>query len=286
MMEGLIGSLKGALSGLIGGGISVGPELLDVILLGGIGMGVVRGYLRGGLQLASSMGGTIAGIWAGVNYATTGAQIIESYVSLPSAFRAEIGFIAVLVVTRLLVQVGGRGLGEILETVGFGVLNKGLGALIGGYKVALLASLLLIAGGKLDLPTSQTRMQSQWYQTIYKVLPATWNAAQTIAPGIGLLKNAPMTLLNEAKSQVQGLRPQAGTLSSSKRLGGRMRVRGSYQKPFSKGAERKKNRRASAEPSSSNNLVDQLTDTVASLLQGTEPLRQAYRSRKGTSLQE
>lgn len=233
MMEGLINTLESIGTGLIGRGIRTGPEALDVILLGAVGAGIIRGYLRGGLQQASSIGSVVFGLWAGACCATDAADLISSYVELPRAVDAEIGFISAFVTAKLLVQVAGEVLGETVDTVGLGSLNKGLGGLIGGYKAALLTSALLFLGAEVGIPGPRVQSQSQWYHSVRQVLPTTWNTARSITPEIGSMRNAPRAFLRELKKRAQGLGNLPSVAHGSDLAGGEMRIEENYSKPFS-----------------------------------------------------
>lgn len=266
-MEGLAGATENMLSGLIGGGIGMGPGLLDMILLGVVGVGVVRGYLRGGLQQAGSVGGVLLGIWAGATYATEASELIGSYIRLPRSVDTEIGFIVVLAATRLLVRVGGETLGEAMEAFGMGSVNKGVGGLIGGYKAALLTSLLLLVGAELGIPNTRVQSQSQWYSSVRQVLPATWNAARSVVPEIGAMRNMPGNLLHLAETRAQSLGASVGGTYGNELAGGKMRIEEDYTEPFSEQRNTKAKRaRRTAGVGGIQDLAESLGESLESIL--------------------
>lgn len=281
MVEGLVDAIE-RLFGLAGGGLGMGPGLLDMILLGVVGVGTVRGYLRGGLQQAGSVGGLLLGIWAGTAYASEAADLISSYVQLPRSVDTEIGFIVVLLITRLLVRVGGETLGETMETFGMGSVNKGLGGAIGGYKAALLTSLVLTVGAEMGIPGPQVQSQSQWYNSVRQVLPATWSTAQSVAPRLGALRNAPANFLRKAETSIQSLGASGGSTYRDRLTGGKMRIDGDYSEPFTSqrsGSSEKTRwgRRASrtAGIGGVQEAMENIGETVKSALQGNRPTHSA-----------
>jgi membrane protein required for colicin V production len=66
-------------------------------------------------------------------------------------------------------------------------VNRMAGGLLGGFKAALLLSVLFVLMARAELPGPEARQQSQLYEPVTQVLPRTWAAAAEHTSQLGRL---------------------------------------------------------------------------------------------------
>lgn len=206
MVEGAVRSMWNSLTSLVTGGIGMGGGLLDLILVGAVGLGAIRGYMRGGVTQIGSLLGSVIGIWMGARHASQGAAVIEHYASVPSGLETPIGFLVVFAVVQVAVRGTSMAVGHVIEMAGMTGANRAAGGAFGAFKAALIASILLTVGGEIGIPDRQTRAESKWYQPVQQTLPVTWGVASNVVPG--------MSPLSEVKQDLLGEIEQLGSLSN------------------------------------------------------------------------
>lgn len=201
MVEGAVQSLWNGLSNLATGGVGleIGGGMLDLILLGVIGLGAIRGYMRGGVEQIGSLLGSVIGIWMGVRHASEGAAAFESFASVPSELEAPIGFLIVFGVVQVAVRGISMMTGHVIDLAGMASANRAAGGAFGAFKAALMASILLAVGGKIGIPDRQARIESKWFRPVQQTLPATWGVLRSVIPEVGRLSQVKQNVLQEIR---------------------------------------------------------------------------------------
>lgn len=147
---------------------------IDLIILVVVLIGLVRGIMTGGIrQVLSFTGIFLAFIVAARTSDGIGRRIAEG-VGISESLAPIVGFAVIFLVIQGLAYGLARMLEKFLETIKLGALDKILGGGIGVFKAALLVSLVLFLGGYVGIPNKQTRDASLFYNTVYPIMPATW----------------------------------------------------------------------------------------------------------------
>ena len=148
---------------------------IDLITLIVVIFGLFRGYTTGGIrQILSFAGIFIALIIAARSTESLGGMLAERW-GLSEALAPVVAFALVFFVIQLVAYGVARLLKSALKAVKLGALDNVLGAGIGGFKALLVVSLVLFGARYLGLPSKDMRDQSALYNTVYAILPATWN---------------------------------------------------------------------------------------------------------------
>jgi membrane protein required for colicin V production len=190
-----ISGLQGALNGLLGGGMGIGPRLLDMILMVTIGIGIVRGAMVGGVKQAGEVAGIVLGLKFGLEYMDKMGRYIQGHFDIMQELSPYMGFLVVFLLVRVLVYAGSAVVAKGLDLTGAGILDKVVGGAIGAFKSALAASIVLIVVGYIGIPKPSTEARSKWYKPVKSTLPAAWNMARGVFPGIGPPKKAPQNIM-------------------------------------------------------------------------------------------
>jgi membrane protein required for colicin V production len=116
---------------------------IDILLLLVIGAGAAKGYLKGGVKLLLSTVGLIVGLYiAKLMYIPFAETLCPSFTKSMTFARA-LAFIIIWVAVPLLSTLAGGFFTKTLEAMHINWLNKWAGALLGGLKYLILASLFI-----------------------------------------------------------------------------------------------------------------------------------------------
>ena len=118
-------------------------ETLDLIIAGIIGIGAVSGFIKGGLKQFAGIVGLIVGLLlARAMYVALGQRLaVELNTSVTIA--QVIAFLMIWIIVPLILSLVASALTKMIEVIHLGIINRLLGALLGGAKYALLLSLLI-----------------------------------------------------------------------------------------------------------------------------------------------
>lgn len=169
---------------LLGGGSLFSPQVLDVIILIAIAFGAIGGFSEGGIQKVAGYIGLALGLKIGLEMMDVAGQTVGQYLPISSEIESYVGFLAVF----LLVQGIATGLGLLIESVvgiaGLGLVNRLVGAILGGVKNAAIVSLTLLVLSPLGIPSKSTKAQSQIYSSVEGTFPTVYNATADIFTGL------------------------------------------------------------------------------------------------------
>jgi membrane protein required for colicin V production len=92
------------------------------------------------------------------------------------------GFVVIFVGVQLVFLALSRLLEQVLETLSLSLVNRAAGGALGGFKAALLLSVLFLILAGMDMPGKKTRKQSSLYSPVARALPKTLDAASPYFP--------------------------------------------------------------------------------------------------------
>ena len=147
---------------------------IDLIIVVAVIFGLFRGFTTGGIRQVLSFAGIfVALVVAARSTEGLGGFLVERGVS--ETLAPILAFAIVFFVIQLIAYGLARLLKSFLKAIKLGILDGVLGAGIGGFKAVLVISLVLFGARYIGLPNKEARDGSLFYETVYSILPATWN---------------------------------------------------------------------------------------------------------------
>jgi membrane protein required for colicin V production len=194
-----------------------GFNLLDLFLLATIGLGVWRGLATGlGKQLVSTVGLFFAFIAGAALMEPVGASVVES-LGVSERTAPVVGFVVVFAAVLGGVAAIGHAFKKVLEAVKLTAVDRLAGALAGGLKGALSASIFLTVtafapsmGGEPWLIGAETREGSVLYEAVQAVGPEAWRLVQAVTPGIQEALTEKFNAWEEGRDKVEAGQPEGG----------------------------------------------------------------------------
>ncbi|MFB6230064.1 MAG: CvpA family protein [Salinibacter sp.] len=152
--------------------------LIIAILIGGL----LRGYSVGAVRQVASLVGLVVAFLVSVEFmGMVGNMIVES-LKLSESLAPLAGFTTLFLGVYLLFLVISRFLEQVLASLSLSVLDRVAGGAVGGFKAALLLSLLFLALTGIEVPSEKTKKKSTLYRPVAQLLPRTMEAAENWFP--------------------------------------------------------------------------------------------------------
>ncbi|WP_338355937.1 CvpA family protein [Yeosuana marina] len=150
-------------------------SVLDIALLVLLILGLVRGFSRGFFVEVASLVALIAGVYGAFHFSNFAASFLKDRVDWNENTVNIAAFAITFIIIVLVISLAGKALTKIADFAMLGLLNKLLGALFGGLKVALILSVILIVLEKLHaniLFVKETDQESSvLYNPIKSLIP-------------------------------------------------------------------------------------------------------------------
>lgn len=155
-------------------------SVIDIALLVFILLGLVRGFMKGLFVEIASLLALILGVYGAIHFSNYAAGILETKTDWSEKTIAITAFAITFVAIVILITLAGKALTKLADFAALGILNKLLGGVFGGLKVALILSVVLNVFDKMNksLPfvDSQTIEDSMLYSPVKelanKIFPA------------------------------------------------------------------------------------------------------------------
>jgi membrane protein required for colicin V production len=138
-------------------------QVVDLILIGFIGLSSLTGLFRGAVKEVIALGIWIVAIWAGYNHAQSLTPWLQGYIQNPTACTA-IAFLIIVVGVLFAGAILNFILGLLLKSSGLSSMDKILGMCFGFIRGVFMVSLILAI-------LSQTSLPYQQYTAGSKVIP-------------------------------------------------------------------------------------------------------------------
>ncbi|HCY80510.1 MAG: colicin V production protein [Xanthomarina sp.] len=150
-------------------------SVIDIVLLGFLLLGLIRGFLKGFFVEIASLVALVAGVYGAIHFSDYAASFFEDSVDWDEKYVNILAFTITFIVIVLAIALAGKALTKLADFAALGILNKLLGALFGGLKMALILSVLLNVFDKLNTTMSfwdeaQTE-QTVLYKPVKSVVP-------------------------------------------------------------------------------------------------------------------
>lgn len=141
---------------------------LDVVLLGFLVFGLVRGFWRGLFVEIASLVALVAGVYGAFHFSDFTANFLKENVDWDEKSINIIAFFVTLILIIIAIALAGKVLTKIADFAALGLLNKTLGALFGGLKIAVILSAILIIFQKLNTTIPFTEEADKQVSVLYK----------------------------------------------------------------------------------------------------------------------
>ena len=155
---------------------------LDWFILVVLTGGLIRGFVVGAVRQVASIAGLVVAFLLSVQFMHPIGALIVSSVGLSEAVAPIAGFVVIFVGVQLVFLALSRLLEQVLETLSLSLVNRAAGGALGGFKAALLLSVLFLILAGMDMPGKKTRKQSSLYSPVARALPKTLDAASPYFP--------------------------------------------------------------------------------------------------------
>jgi membrane protein required for colicin V production len=118
--------------------------VIDIVLGALIIYGVIKGFFKGLFVEVASLLALMLGVYGAVHFSNYASEFLSNYVDWSEKTMSITSFAITFVVIVLAISLAGKALTKLANFAALGVINKLLGALFGGLKIALILSVLLL----------------------------------------------------------------------------------------------------------------------------------------------
>lgn len=157
---------------------------LDIILLVPVGIGVVVGVYRGLVKELSSLAAIFLAIMVAKIFSPIVSQLLIEFLHFSSTLASLFAYLILFVGTILIMRMFSTILEKVFEKLALGGLNKLLGGVFGGLKIALLISVLLnlnvLLNKYIPLLKKDSIEQSIVYKPMLSIVPELWDESKKL----------------------------------------------------------------------------------------------------------
>lgn len=124
--------------------------VIDIILGALIIYGIIKGFFKGLFVEVASLLALMLGVYGAVHFSNYAAEFLSNYVDWSEKKINISSFIITFIVIVLAISLAGKALTKLANFAALGIINKLLGALFGGLKIALILSILLLVSDRFN----------------------------------------------------------------------------------------------------------------------------------------
>lgn len=124
--------------------------VIDIVLGALILFGLIRGLMKGLFVEVASLVALIAGVYGAIHFSNFAADFLMEHVEWNEKTINITAFAITFVIIVLVISLAGKALTKLADFAALGFLNKLLGGVFGGLKIALILSIVLIIFTKLN----------------------------------------------------------------------------------------------------------------------------------------
>ncbi len=155
--------------------------IIDIVLGALILFGLVRGFMKGLFVEVASLVALIAGVYGAIHFSNFASDFLESKVDWNEKTINIAAFAITFVIIVLTIAFAGKALTKLANFAALGIINKLLGGLFGGLKIALILSVVLIIFDKMNSTIPFTEEETLDTSILYKPVKSL---VPTILPSI------------------------------------------------------------------------------------------------------
>lgn len=124
--------------------------IIDIILGALILYGLVKGLFKGFFVEVASLLALLTGVYGAVHFSNYAAEFLSDSFEWNEKTINITAFAITFVVIVLVISLAGKALTKLADFAALGILNKLLGGFFGGFKIALILSVLLLIFNNLN----------------------------------------------------------------------------------------------------------------------------------------
>lgn len=124
--------------------------IIDIVLGALILFGLIRGLTQGLFVEVASLVALIAGIYGAIHFSDFASEFLMEHVDWNEKTINITAFAITFVIIVLAISLAGKALTKLADFAALGFLNKLLGGVFGGLKIALILSIVLMIFTKLN----------------------------------------------------------------------------------------------------------------------------------------
>ena len=119
-------------------------SFIDIVLGGLILFGFVRGFMKGLFVEVASLVALIAGIYGAIHFSYFVGDFLANRLSWEEKYINLAAFTVTFVIIIIVVSLAGKLLTKVADFAALGILNKILGGVFGGLKIAIILGAVLV----------------------------------------------------------------------------------------------------------------------------------------------
>lgn len=124
--------------------------VIDIVLGALILFGLIRGLMKGLFVEVASLVALIAGVYGAIHFSNFAAEFLMERVDWNERTINITAFAITFVIIVLAISLAGKALTKLADFAALGLLNKLLGAVFGGLKIAMILSIVLMIFAKMN----------------------------------------------------------------------------------------------------------------------------------------
>lgn len=124
--------------------------VIDIVLGALILFGLIRGLMKGLFVEVASLVALIAGVYGAIHFSNFAAEFLMERVDWNEKTINITAFAITFVIIVLTISLAGKALTKLADFAALGLLNKLLGAVFGGLKIAMILSIVLMIFAKMN----------------------------------------------------------------------------------------------------------------------------------------
>jgi membrane protein required for colicin V production len=117
---------------------------IDIVIFALIGFGIIKGLYKGLLAEVASIAALLIGSYGAVHFSNFTNSALIKFLNWPKASINILAFIITFLVIVLSIIFIGKVLTKLVKVMSLGIINRLLGGVFGGLKIALLISVLIL----------------------------------------------------------------------------------------------------------------------------------------------
>jgi len=149
--------------------------VVDIVLGALIIYGVVKGFFKGLFVEVASLLALVLGVYGAVHFSNYASEFLSNHVDWSEKALSVTSFAITFVIIVLAISLAGKAMTKLANFAALGIINKLLGALFGGLKIALILSVLLLVfkrvNSTLSLVSNEELELSMLYEPVGALAP-------------------------------------------------------------------------------------------------------------------
>jgi membrane protein required for colicin V production len=149
---------------------------LDIIIIILLLWGAIKGFISGLIVQALMLAALVLGVWGGIEFSGFAAVYLAKWLSISIKVSQVLSFVLIFVIVLVIIYLMAKLLTDKLGKGSFGKLNRIGGVIFGMFRMAFMASVLVVIIQRVDvnrkLLTPETTHASKLYTPVSKIAPA------------------------------------------------------------------------------------------------------------------